>query len=289
MNINNNKSYFFDIDTLVDINSHAWIIDKNYPSDPIMRISKSEFNLIKSGIFKSHNNKISFNDSDYFVSNDMFNFIKLSVSKSNRKYSISNLAISLYEFLNADYVDNGNIDFKFSDNFNDLFINVNDMDDVYIICSLRSKKAYSSIINKLEDKLIDIGINTRHIYYISETFYNYDSDDIIYKKVKLIVQHLVGYKTEDDKFTKPIEKYNDIYFYDDVDFTIYSNIFNKVFNEILNNTESYIKEDIIKDVKGLSPKINICRVSTNSFNKFIVKTEYLKYNNVIRFFENFKR
>ena len=143
MNLNNSRSFFFDIDTLVDINSHAWIVDKDYPNDPILRISRSEFNLIKNGIFKSSNNKIKFNDIEYYISNDMYNSIKYLISKSKEKRNISNLAISLFEFLNPDYVVD-NVDYKFNDELENIVKNIQDVDDVYIICSYKSKRSYSN-------------------------------------------------------------------------------------------------------------------------------------------------
>jgi uncharacterized protein (DUF4213/DUF364 family) len=40
---------FFDINTLITINSKVWIIDKLKPNIPIVKISKSEFNLLNNG------------------------------------------------------------------------------------------------------------------------------------------------------------------------------------------------------------------------------------------------
>jgi uncharacterized protein (DUF4213/DUF364 family) len=39
---------FFDINTLITINSKVWIIDKLKPNIPIVKISKSEFNLLNN-------------------------------------------------------------------------------------------------------------------------------------------------------------------------------------------------------------------------------------------------
>jgi uncharacterized protein (DUF4213/DUF364 family) len=43
---------FFDINTLITINSKVWIIDKLKPNIPIVKISKSEFNLLNNGVYK---------------------------------------------------------------------------------------------------------------------------------------------------------------------------------------------------------------------------------------------
>jgi hypothetical protein len=42
------KSHFFDIDVILSTNSQVWIVDKTIPNIPIMKISKSDFNLIIS-------------------------------------------------------------------------------------------------------------------------------------------------------------------------------------------------------------------------------------------------
>ena len=48
----------------------------------------------------------------------------------------------------------------------------NTQDDIYIICSKQTKRNYQSLIDKLEDKLKEEGIQVKSFYYISENFYN---------------------------------------------------------------------------------------------------------------------
>ena len=54
------KAHFFDIETILVMDSKVWIVDKFSPKVPIIKISKSDFNLIKNGIYKSQNNSIYF-------------------------------------------------------------------------------------------------------------------------------------------------------------------------------------------------------------------------------------
>jgi hypothetical protein len=69
-----------------------------------------------------------------------------------------------------------------------------------------------SIINKIEDKLKDNGLVIKNYYFISETFYNRNEDNISHKKVRLLLQHLIGLKTDDNKFTsEEIEEYFEDY------------------------------------------------------------------------------
>ena len=63
------------------------------------------------------------------------------------------------------------------------------------------------------------------------------SDDVVYNKIKLIIQHAIGYKSKDGVFINTeLNKYNDIYFYDDVDYIVYKDHFNRIFNELIYNT-----------------------------------------------------
>ena len=44
------NAHFFDLNTLITINSKVWIVENTNPNTPLLRISKHEFNLIKKRI-----------------------------------------------------------------------------------------------------------------------------------------------------------------------------------------------------------------------------------------------
>mgnify|MGYP000229810563 CR=1 FL=1 len=52
------------------------------------------------------------------------------------------------------------------------------------------------------EELKDIGLTIKNIYYLSETFFNNDEDEIAYTKNKIILQHLIGLKLDGNKFSK---------------------------------------------------------------------------------------
>ena len=63
---------FFDLDnTLWYIKNDIWIIDKNKPYEPILKISPIEFILIKSGIYAKDDILVEYNNESYFISQDM--------------------------------------------------------------------------------------------------------------------------------------------------------------------------------------------------------------------------
>ena len=44
------KAHFFDLDTILTTDNKVWLVDKTIPNIPIMKISQSDFNLIKNEI-----------------------------------------------------------------------------------------------------------------------------------------------------------------------------------------------------------------------------------------------
>lgn len=278
-------SHFFDIDTLLIVDNQPWVVSKSNPNIPIMKISQSDFNLSKNGIYKSHGNKIEFNGKVFWFSNDLMN--KLKVKAKNHKVDISNLSISMQEFMNKDLL--SNIDFKL--NMNVIMPVKNTNDDVYVICSKNSQRNYETIIGKLEDKLKENGISIKKYYFISETFYNRDHDDISYKKVRLLLQHLVGYKTEGNKFIdEELDKYDEIRYYDDDRQCInLAKDSNNLFQIFLSKTDPTVKSKIKDSIKSGENLLIINEVTSNGYNKFITSKVNIEYSNLIKAFESFRK
>lgn len=278
------SAHFFDFETIVEVNSQCWVVDKTMPSIPILKISQSDFNLIKSGIYKSQGNSLNFNGRNYWVSKEIMELIKIKAK--NYKADISNLSFSMQEFLNKDLIENLEYDIKLD---NILHLKNTD-DDIYIICSRNTKKNYELIISKIEEKLQDSGLKIKKYYYISETFYNRDHDDISHKKVRLLLQYLVGLKTDDDKFTEQeLDKYDNVYYYDDEEHVINFAInCNKLLMNLLSHTESTIKDTIKKDLKVEEKKLIVNYVTNNRMNRFVTTEVKLNTSNLIKKFENFR-
>jgi len=277
------KSSIFNIDTLIQLEQFCWIVSKNNPNVPILKITQSDFKLIKSGIYKSQGNKIEFNGNVYWLPTELSN--KLKVKLKLNDLSFENLAISMQEFLNKDIIDE--IKPKF------LIENIihlkNTNEDIYVICSRQTKRSYEGIVKKLEEKLAEEGILIKNFYYISETFYNQTDDDIKYKKIKLLLQHLIGYKTENDKFIdEELSQYNTINFYDDTYYTLkIADEVNPAFKIILDKTEDGLKSVIKEDLSDNRPCLVVNQISTNQVNKKITKKVDIEYFNLIKTFEGF--
>ena len=278
------KAHFFDIDTILLSDSKVWIVDKKNPNIPIMKISQSDFNLIKSGIYKSQNSRIDFGGKSYYITSDMMDTLK--VKCKNQKSDISNLAFSMQEFMNKELIKN--IDYKI--NLNNIQHIKNTDDHIYIICSKNTKKNYEIMIKKIEDSLKDNGLKIENYYFISETFYNRDEDKIIYDKVKLLLQHLVGLKTDGNKFTnEKVRKYSEIYYYDDdissINLSINSN---SIMQVLISNSDKDIKFKIKEILKSKDNIINVNLVTPNKFNRFKSTKVNIEWSNLIKAFERFK-
>lgn len=277
------KAHFFDIDTILVANSKVWVVDKRNPNVPIMKISQSDFNLIKSGIYKSQNSRIDFGGKSYYITSDMMDTLKIKCK--NQKSDISNLGFSMQEFMNRELIEN--IDYKI--NVNNIQHIKNTDDHIYIICSSNTKKNYEYMIKKMEDGLKENGLKIENYYFISETFYNRDEDKITHDKVRLLLQHLVGLKTDGNKFTnEEISKYSEVYYYDDdissINLAINSN---SIMQVLISNSDQDIKSKIKEILKSEDNIINVNLVTPNKFNRFKSTKVNIEWSNLIKAFERF--
>ena len=164
----------------------------------------------------------------------------------------------------------------------------NTTDDIYFICSKNTKNNYEKIIKKIEEKLEKIGLIVKKYYFISDTFYNRDLDEVAHKKVRLLLQHLIGTKTEGDKFIEEeLQKYDEIEFYEDDEKTISLAIdCNKLLQLLIDNSESSIKSNI-KDLLKSETILYVNFVSPNKVKRFSKTKVVVEYHNLIKTFERF--
>lgn len=279
------KARFYDIDTLLTIENQAWVVNKDQPNVPLYKIEKSDFNLIKSGIYRKQNNKIDFNGRTFWLPTQLVN--ELKVKAKSYKTDFSNLAISMQEFLNKDIIDH--LDYSLNEGLIDDL--KNSSDDVYIICNRQSKRNYESLLQKLEEQLKEVGVSIKAFYYISENFYNQNDDEFKFKKMRLLLQHLVGYKTDGDKFIdEEVTRYNSIRYYDNnYDTLKFADDINPLFEIILSKTDNGVREVIKEDVKEYRPSLMINKVNDNLYNRLEEKKVIINLSNIVMTFESFRK
>lgn len=273
--------HIFDIDVLLTINAKPWIIDKDNPNVPLLKISKSDYNLIKNGVYKTQNNLLEYNGKTYWLPNNLFN--RLKVLAKNKRININNLAISMQEFLNKDVIEN--IDFKV--NFEAIKHLKNKNEDIYLICSTNTEKNYKKMVEKLMDKLNYEGINVKKFYFINDSFYNADPEDIAFKKAIICLKHLVGYEIQNEKFIDaPISKYSKLEYYDD-DYDTLKMVdeINSYLNVVLLKSDDGIKEVVKEDVRDDKAIFIAKKITSNKYNNYTTSECKLSLNPVIKKFK----
>ncbi len=278
------KAQFIELDILLKGESKPWIVDKSNPNIPLLRIETHEFNLFKSGIYRSQGNKINFNGKDFWLPTDFMN--KLKIKTKNNKVDISNLGVSMQEFMNKDIIPN----IKYDINMDVFRSMINKNDDIYIICSKNTKNNFQSQVRKLEEKMSEIGLRVKKFYYISETFYNRNLDEISHNKSKIVLQHLIGLQSDGDKFTDiEIDKYDEITFIDDNLKSIqFCRDINSLLESMSMNSDPSIQLRIKDEVKSNENILIIKEWTHNQANKWKEFQVELIFSNVIKSFENFQ-
>lgn len=277
------NAHFFDLDTLLYVDNKVWIIDIKRPKFPIIKIDQSDYNLIKSGIWKDKGERFNFNGDNYWIPTDIADNLKIRCK--NLKVDTNNLTFSMQEFFNSEVIG----DLEYSINLDIINHLKNTTDHIYLICSKNNKKNYELIIKKIESKLLELGLNIEDIYYISETFFNRKDDKIIFNKIKILLQFLIGLKTEDNKFIdNEITKYDSVNYYDDDISNININP-NDFLKYLYDNSDDILKSKIHNIIKSNDNILNINYISPNKMNRIQTKKIILELNKIIKTFESFKR
>lgn len=275
--------HIFDIDTLISVDSKPWIVDKNNPNEPLIKISKTDYNLFKNGVYKRQGNKIEYNGKTYWLPNEVYE--KLKVIAKMKRIGLGDFAISLKEFLNEEIGDE--LDFEI--NWETIKHLKNKNEDIYIICSNNTEKYYQKILEKLMEKLKWEGIDIKKFYYINETFYNVNTDEIVFKKALINLQHLVGYEIQKEKFVdKEITKYSKLNFYDnDFDTLKMIDEINSYLRFIMSKSDAGIKQVVKEGLDYDKPEFIVNKITGNKYNNLITKSVKIN-NSYLMKFENFK-
>lgn len=265
--MNLREKHYFDLDgTLWETNARSWIIDKLNPSKPIMKIDMHEFNLLHKGYYVNDGHKIDYNGMDFWLSNEI-----LTKIKTKKPIEIDRIGISVREFNNEFFI-NGQLDsIKFM--FNRLTV-VPNLKSITLLTARSNIKAHLPLISKLEEELnkINIKLDGYHLIHDLSELKNNNTGDTSTKKLIKLIQSLIGFKIEDNKFVALLEDEQDIvHFYDDEDKNI--NICNDINEYImlyLSNSSEVVKKRIMNK-KLDAKKLITYLVTSNEMNPFIKK------------------
>ena len=159
-----------------------------------------------------------------------------------------------------------------------------------MICSKNTKRNYEELIIKLEKFLGELGLKIKNYYFFSETFYNRDEEKIAHNKIRLLIQHAIGLKTEGDKFTEEeLTQYDEVFYYDDEQTALrLGKQSNSILKFLYDNSDKEIKERINSIIEENKIKIVINEATYNKVNKFVGTSIELKLDKIIKTFEGFR-
>jgi predicted RNA-binding protein YlxR (DUF448 family) len=267
--------HFFDLDrTLWLIETRPWIIDKNNPSKPLIRLSKKESTYILSGIYKDQENMIEYNGRSFWISDDMFEKIK----KKRKKIELDDLGISFIEKTNPEYYNKVKF---FIENIRHL-MGEEDI-DVGILSARYSVDNDNEILKVLKEKLNELGLEINKFYYTGDFYNGINTNKDNIDKMKILLEHLVGFHIEGNHFV-PIKQnfYTEVHFYDDENQNI--NVANDIqtfLEEYLKNTEDEVFDRISEIIRVKEPTLYTHLITNNQLQRFA--TTKIKLNQPIRF------
>lgn len=276
-------AHFVDIDCLVSLGGNAWIVDKSSPDVPIMKISRSDFNLYRGGVYRSQGNRVDFNGRTFWLPEDVYG--RLKVKLKNRGGGLGSLAISMQEFMNKELVDN--IPYEVRPDMVAALRNLTD--DIYIVCPRMTRRTHASIIARLTEELATKGVKPKKFYHISESFHNQTEDYILFRKARLYIQHLVGHRTDGDKFTDDeVKMYSRIEVHDDsMSILSVAREMNDTLRRLLQNTQDSVARVVRENVDESRPEVTFNWHTGNSVNPVVTERVRIDYSSVIRHFESF--
>lgn len=258
-----NEIYFIDLDdTLISNPAKWWIIDKNNPSKYLLRIDKLEAQLILNGFYKNTNLSIYYNGLSGYISEELYN--KILKKKSNIK--LEDIGISFREYLDPALLEQQieSIVFKIN-TFNELKGKT-----INLLTARSNKKAHKSILEHLNEKLKQYDIVLDKEYFVSDPSIINSSGSIGEKKLYVLLEHLLGYKINNNKI-EPIltSKFDTVNFYDDEESNLEVCLeIKNVLKQLLKNSEAFMLDKIKNRISLNELKINFYLISTNEMNPF---------------------
>lgn len=286
----NKEIHFFDLDnTLWQLDTKIWIIDKKNPGKPIIKLSGHEMFMIQNGLYKNDNICIDYNNKQYFISKDLLNRIN-----KRRRFSVDQLGVSMVEIFDEERLNETPIKFLVNN-----ILHLQDKDvDIALLTGRHNRERYQVLLNKLRKYLKDIDLSIFKIYFVGDRLDIRHSSMISLKKSEVILEHLIGMKIEDGKFI-PLQQdqYNIVHFYDDNQENIeYANDIQLIFDRVLRNSNDELFEYASKSVKNNNLELHNHLVTSNSLNRFknttVSLTEPIKFpikleQNLIKSYNNF--
>lgn len=277
--------HLFDLDyTLWKTDAKIAVIDKRDPKNIIYRISADEVNFMKE-FYKPQKLEVSYNGYTWYLSEKIFKDIK----SCNKDLELENIGITFREFTNEQILENQILKTEY---LMDNVIHLKDKNIEIGFVTARSnkenhKKNLESIIEKIERK---IHKTVNKIYFVNDIDNNQDSDVTSFRKAKIVLEYLTGFKIKGNKFINLKQnKFDNVNFYDDENKNIEAvKNLQFLFERILVKSDLDVKKIIINELKTSKPVYITHLITQNKIEPFITRENTLLLPNQIKLFENFK-
>ncbi len=156
-------------------------------------------------------------------------------------------------------------------------------------------RATATVLNDAVNVRHVVGVGLRNTTQTSRNVRTIDhnrgasSSQIKFKKMRLLLQHLVGYKTEGNKFKdEEITRYDQIHFYDNYLETLkVTKEMNNLLEHIISRTDDGLRSVIKENVIEFKPVLWVHKVNENEMNKRTSEKVILNIYKIVKTFENF--
>jgi hypothetical protein len=274
---------FLDIDyTLIRPESKLAIIDKDNPSQIIMRINNSD-EILMNSVWKKFNIKVQYNGKTFWLNPELLKSIKRHVDG----ITLNRIGISYRDWTDNELLNNQGFDF--------ILHNLGELKDtnssVSLLTARKSKKSHGEFLKKLKEEIKSkLRLSVVSEFFINDMEVQTNSDLTASRKAKIILEHLIGYKIKSNRFVNLKQsEYSDVKFYDDdVDNIDAVKNLQLLFETCLKNTDKELKNEIINKLKHVKLTWETCLVTNNDLNPF-VKNNGILVLPQIDLFESFNR
>lgn len=265
----NTTIHFFDLDnTLWNVENKVWVIHKNRPNRPILYLGKIDYINIMNGIYHKDDLEIEYNGKKYWISEDLFDRIK----KKRPKIELEDIGISFIESIDPQYFEKMKFHLDNIKHITDTNV------DVGILSARHSSDNDKLLLMELNKELANYNIDINKFYYTSKTFNNMHTTEASVEKTKVLLEHLVGFHINEDRFV-PLKQnlYTEVHFYDDEYSNIdYANNIQDVLTAYLENTDDEVFERIMGRIVNNKITLHTHLITNNSLNRFKTTTIELK-------------
>lgn len=275
------ENHFFDLDgTLVDVKHFIWVIDKEKPNEPLIKLTPLDFSLIKYNFYKNDDILIEYDGQQFFISEQLFYNIQ-----KKKKLPIERIGFSFVEFKNKEHINSDNFDFLYS-NIEHL---IGTKKYISFLTARSNRYKHGDFLNKLRFILDNLNLKLYKIYFVGRKHEIYHRSYLSFRKSLILLEHLIGLKIKNNQFIKEKQdKFDEIYFYDDNDMNFeYVNNLQGIFEKIFNNTDNELKDIILGRINE-NPILYNNFITSNEINKFFTNQINLHYPTKFSVFENNK-